>query len=150
MLKKSIFIFSCLVCVLLTGCGRSNTAPSAPLAVVTSVDIDYAYRQVHLQRTYTQAEKIDVFLHFLNRLSPLGRTSEDPEQLLGDVCKITVRLTDGTQRIYRMRGSQYLSVDSRPWQLISKERGSVLFHLVNHIPSDLPQNHLSQQRTSSQ
>ena len=125
-----------LLCTVLAGC--SPTKPeSAPLKLVSSVEIDFRSQQVNLHRIYTQADKIDVILHYLHRLMPRGTPDSDPEQLLEEWCKITVRLTDGGTRIYRLRGKEYLSVDLQPWKNISRERCSVLYHLIDHLPGDV-------------
>lgn len=126
-----------LVCVLFSGCKEKTNLPETPLVFVTQVHIDYQYRQSHLQRRYTDSDKMDVILYYLYDLSPHGQPEEDPEQIQGDSCKITVTMSDGSQRVYRQVAGQYLSVDSRPWQKISEMKGNVLYHLVNHIESDL-------------
>lgn len=125
-----------ILCLLLTGC--SPTKPeAAPLKLVSSVEVDFRHRQEHLHRIYTQSDKVDVILHYLHRLIPRGTPDSDPEQLLGERCRITVRLSGGQTRTYRLQGKQYLSVDLRPWKNISRERCSVLYHLVQHMESDV-------------
>lgn len=127
----------CILCLLLSGCKAQDPVPEDPLVYVTQVSVDYEYRLSHLRRSYTDSDKMDVFLYYLYGLSPHGKPEEDPEQIQGDSCRITLTLSDGTQRVYRQMGSRYLSVDCQPWQEISQRKGSVLFHLVNHIPGDL-------------
>ena len=127
----------CMFCLLLSGCKAKEFVPEEPLVYVTQVSVDYEYRLSHLRRSYTDSDKMDVFLYYLYDLSPHGKPEEDPEQIQGDSCKITLSLSDGTQRVYRQIGSQYLSIDWQPWQKINQGKGSVLFHLVNHIQSDM-------------
>lgn len=125
-----------ILCLTLTGC--SPTKPeAAPLKLVNSVEIDFQLQQEHLQRLYTDAEKIDVVLHYLHRLSPHGVPDFDPEQLIGERCKITVRMSGGQTHTYRIQGKQYLSVDLKPWKSISRERCTILYHLLRRIPSDI-------------
>ena len=126
-----------LLSALLCGCKRQAAPLEEPLVFVTQIHIDYEYRQNHLLRSYTDADKMDVILYYLYGLSPHGQPEEDPEQIQGDSCKITVTLSNGQQKIYRQIGSQYLSVDFHPWQTIPQDRGSLLYHLVNHIESDI-------------
>lgn len=135
--NKRILPVIFLLCIWLCGCRNEVPAPEASVVYVTQVNIDYQYRQSHLRRSYTNTDKMDVFLYYLYDLSPHGQPEEDPEQIQGDSCKITVTLSNGEHRIYRQIGSQYLSVDSRPWQKISETKGALLYHLVNHIESDL-------------
>lgn len=125
-----------VLCLILTGC--SPTKPEAsPLKLVNSVEIDFYHKQEHLQRLYTDAEKIDIVLHYLHRLSPRGNSDSDPEQLIGERCRITVRMSGGQAHTYRIQGKQYLSVDLKPWKNISRERCAVLYHLVRRIESDV-------------
>ena len=134
-IKKTIPFL--LLCFLFSGC-RDNTDHTEPaLVYVTEISIDYQYRQSHLRRHYTDSDKMDVILYYLYDLSPHGQPEEDPEQIQGDSRKITLTLSNGQTRIYRQIGSQYLSVDFHPWQKISQKKAGVLFHLVNHIESDI-------------
>lgn len=130
------FVVTVLMCLLLSGCVQKEDETPAPLQLVSHIEILYDYRQSQLQRHYTNTDKIDVVLHYLHKLSPYGLASEDPEYLQGDSCKITVHLSDGSQHIYRLRGSRYLSVDFHQWQNVDYNKGSVLFHLFHHLPSD--------------
>lgn len=125
-----------ILCLILTSC--SPTKPeAAPLKLVNSVEIDFHHKQEHLQRLYTDAEKIDVVLHYLHRLSPRGNSDSDPEQLIGERCRITVRMSGGQAHTYRIHGKQYLSVDLKPWKSISRERCTILYHLLRRIPGDI-------------
>lgn len=132
---KSIWIFL-VICLTFSGCSPKPSVTQEPLALVTAVEVTYDYRQTRLYRSYTSSDKMDVILYYLYDLAPYGRAEEDPEQLRGDSCKITVHLSNGKTHTYRQQGSRYLSVDSRPWQKISEAKGAVLFHLINHIESD--------------
>ena len=38
---------------------------------------------------------------------------------------------------YRIQGKQYLSVDLKPWKNISRERCTILYHLLRRIPGDI-------------
>jgi len=135
-LIRKILPFLVFFVLLTTGCKPKSSDHAEPLVVVTEVEIDYQYRQNHLHRNYTDSDKMDVILYYLYDLSPYGKPDQDPEQIQGDSCKITVTLSNGQQRIYRQIGSAYLSVDFHPWQKISETKGALLYHLVNHIKSD--------------
>lgn len=117
------------------GCTKKESAQNAPV-LVTQIQIDYRHKQDHLLRRYTNTKKIDVILYYLYDLEPVGRPQEDPEQIQEDFCRITLGFSDGKTKIYRQIGNKYLSVDSHPWQKIKENEGRVLYHLVNHIPSD--------------
>lgn len=134
---KLMLILSILVCFVFSACHSQQLSQQNALPLVTSVDVTYDYGQKKLQRHYTDSDKMDVILFYLYDLVPHGQADEDPERLQGDSCRITVRLSNGEMHIYRQQGSRYLSVDFHPWQKISEAKGSLLYHLVNHIESDL-------------
>ena len=137
MVKLLKYVLTILIlCLILTGCTPAKPE-TAPLKLVSSVEVDFRHGQENLHRIYTQSDKVDVILHYLHKLTPRGTPDSDPEQLLEEQCKITVRLTGGESRIYRLQGKQYLSVDLKPWKTISRERCSVLYHLVSHLPGDV-------------
>lgn len=135
-MKKIIISLMLFSCTLFSGCKKQTPTP-APMEYVTSVEVSYDYRSQHLYRRYTDSDKMDVILFYLYDLKPYGMpTTEDPDDIIGDSCKITVHLSTGNKHVYRQRGSRYLSVDSHRWQKIKESQGTVLFHLVNHIQSD--------------
>lgn len=137
-MKKTLWqVFFLLVLVLsFSGCSKAEAPNNAP-AIVTQIQIDYLHKQSYLQRSYTNTKKIDTILYYLYDLEPFGKPQEDPEQIQGDYCRITLGFSNGKTKIYRQVGSRYLSVDSRPWQRIKENQGRILYHLVNHIPSDV-------------
>lgn len=129
-------VLAILICSLLVGCSPTK-AENTRLKLVEAVEIEFYHQQEYLHRIYTQPDKIDVILHYLHRLTPRGIPDFDPEQLLGERCKVTVRLSHGESHIYRLQGKEYLSVDLKPWKNISRERCSVLYHLVRKIEGDV-------------
>lgn len=135
-LPMRILVILLSLCLLLSGCKKTEPKPAASLTYVTAVEVSYRYRNNQLHRSYTQCDKMDVILYYLYHLTPEGQPDEDPEQILDDICKITVTMSNGQQRIYRQIGSRYLSIDSHRWQKIQKSQGSVLYHLINHMQSD--------------
>lgn len=133
--KKTVYIFL-ISCLMLCGCRKPLAETTPPPGVVREISVSYQDRDTRLYRIYTNTEKMDVILYYLYGLTPHGHVEQDPEMLIGEQCKILVRLSDGSQHIYRQYGKQYLSVDNHPWQIVEKEKASVLYHLINHIESD--------------
>jgi len=111
----------------LLGCEKTKTA--AP-AVVTQVQIDCVHAGVQISRNYTDAETVSAVLDCLRLQRSKGTAQVDPERIMGDVFEIRIGMSDGTQHIYRHRGGQYLSKDSGPWQVVSREHGAVLYALL--------------------
>lgn len=113
--------------VLLFGlCGCEKKQIVAP-AVVTQVQIVCVHDGVQFSRNYTDSEKISAVLNCLRLQRSQGTAQVDPERLMGDVFVIRIGMSDGTQHIYRHRGGQYLSKDSRPWQIVSREYSGQLY-----------------------
>lgn len=125
-----------LYCFSLSGCKKALSPEPAQLNLVQQIDISYYKEGVHLQRHYTDADKMDTVLFYLYSLSPLGRAEEDPEHIAADSCKITLAMTNGETRIYRQRGGRYLSVDCKPWQKIDPDKADDLFPLLARMCSD--------------
>lgn len=136
-MKKAIkiLILLCFSVFLLCGCGQDT--PAKPLCrVVTGVDISFRHEDMHLQRHYTDTQKMESVLLYLRLLKPLGKPESIPETADRDVYEITVHLSDGDTRIFRQKAHRYLSVPDRPWQLIDPGQAVGLYQLMRHYPSD--------------
>lgn len=135
--KFLIIIAAC--CFFFCSCRQQPLSPVPP-QMVCQVEVSIQKGAIELHRTYTTTPKMDAILHYLYALAPSGRADTDPEQLLCEVCKITVTLSGGQRHTYRQRDGKYLSVDCRPWQKVDPERTAVLFPLVRKLESDPPQS----------
>lgn len=135
--QKWVLFFVC-ICVLNVGCSPQKST-SAPPALVTAVDVQYDFDTVHLQRKYTATDKMDAVLYYLYGLSPYGQAEEDPEQLTGESCCITVTLSNGQIRTYRQQAGRYIRIDSSPWKKIDPQKAARLLPLVEQMPSDTNQ-----------
>lgn len=122
---KVAFIFVLFLGLL--GCEKTKTAATA---VVTQVQIDCVHAGVQISRNYTDAETVSAVLDCLRLQRSKGTAQVDPERIMGDVFEIRIGMSDGTQHIYRHRGGQYLSKDSGPWQVVSREHGAALYALL--------------------
>ena len=110
-------------------CGCKKTETASP-AVVTQVQIDCVHAGVQISRSYTDPETVSAVLDRLRLQRSKGTAQVDPERVMGDVFEIRISMSDGTQHIYRHRGGQYLSKDSGPWQVVSREHGAALYALL--------------------
>lgn len=137
-MKKSGKFIGCILCIclLFSGCHQASAQQDAGPDLVTSVSVIYNHKNTHFNRIYTQERKMDIILYYFYSLSPKGHADKDPEDYLGERCKVIVTLSSGKTHIYRQFGTEYLSVDHRPWQKIDKSQASVLFHLLLHMESD--------------
>jgi len=135
-MKQTVKILLFLFCFCCSACTPASTETPKPPSLVTDVHVSYHYGDMHLKRHFTDIRKIDIILYYLYGLSPHGTPDEDPEQIWGDCCRITLTMSDGMRHIYRQQGGRYLSVDNRPWQKISENQAAVLFPLLMEMQSD--------------
>lgn len=119
------------ILALLSGC-RMGQKEAVPLCrVVTHVDVHWVHNSEPRNFTLTDMVQIQPVLIYLRTLDPMGQPVIDPEDLDTDSWKIVIHRSDGSQRIYRQQGGEYLSRDSGPWVLIDPAVGNrlqVLFH----------------------
>lgn len=136
MKKCRIFLFIMFVPVLFfSGCQRQSPEP-AQLRLVTQVDVQYRHGQQTIRRQYTAPEKMSDLLNYLRLLKDCGRPETDPEKTLGDACKITLHLSDGSRRVYHQRAGRYLSRDLSPWKKIDPKLGDQLLTILEALESD--------------
>lgn len=127
-----------LVLVIVSGCSQihtpNDTAPGTRMAV--RVDVYCVQDDASFERSYTQPEKLEAMLLYLRLLKPQGRAEVNPEELLGTVSQITVHLSGGEKRVYRIRCNSFLSVDAKPWQNIDPGHAADLYPLLLIMDGD--------------
>lgn len=134
--KQYLYVLLALFC-LLSGCCRIlHNEKSAPYRVVTQIHVMYENGALETQRHISQEVKMRPILDYLRYLDPYGRPQEDPEQISGNDCCITLHYSDGSQRIYRQRSDRYMRIDDGPWTRIDQAKAMELKMLLWVIPSD--------------
>lgn len=129
-----IWVFPIAFLLFLSGC--SKKVPSAYRAV-TAVDISFRYEDTHLQRHYTQNDKIESVLLYMRLLKPLGKPASQPPADDRDVYDITVRFSDGSTKLYHQKAHRFFSRREQVWERIDPGQASELYHLMRHYPSDI-------------
>lgn len=115
------------ISLILCGCEEERISPPA---VVTLVQIRCTHAGAEIERSYTQPEQMEAVLDCLRLQRSRGTAQVDPERLKGAAYEIRVWMSDGSAHIYRHRGGQYLSRDSRPWQRVDPEQAQTLHALL--------------------
>ena len=133
-MKKRKRIF--LLCFLLILPGCSRTKPQTSGRVVTGIHICCTQSGVTRELTYREPRKMEAVLNYLRCLNYAGKAQEDPETLPGDLYKITVVNSDGTNRVYRQRAFSYLCRNGETWEKIDPNRGKYLWLLLKLMPGD--------------
>lgn len=122
---------------LLSSCCRILHNPKrTPYRVVAQIQVSYENGTIETQRQISQEAKMRPILDYLRYLDPYGRPHEDPEQIGGNDCRITLIYSDGTQRIYRQRADRYMRIDDGPWTRVDETKAMELKMLLWVIPSD--------------
>lgn len=134
--RKFLFLIA-ILSFFFSGC-QTRRAPT-PVRLVTQVDVRYRHGQETLLRQYTAPEKMSCVLNYIRLLKGGGSPESDPEQTQGDVCKITLHLSDGSRRVYHQRAERYLSRDLTPWEKIDPELGKRLLPILESLESDIAQ-----------
>ena len=125
------------VIILLSGCCRILSSRKAtPYRVVTQIRVAYENGSLETQRQVFQEAKMRPILDYLRYLDPYGKPREDPEQVSGSDCCITLIYSAGSQRIYRQRADRYMRIDDGPWTRIDQAKAMELKMLLWVIPSD--------------
>ena len=112
--------------IFMGGCGKRQPLPPP---VVTGVEICLQNEDGTFRREYVQQRQIRRILDQLRLQRITGAVTDDPERLVGDGYEIRVRLSDGTDHIYRYRCG-YLSKDSHPWEKVDPQLGQTLYGLL--------------------
>ncbi len=134
-MKKFAKLFFISFCVaLLGGCEKTEVKPIC--RVVTGVEISCQHEDVQIRRHYTDTEKMEYVLIYLRLLNPMGRPGINPETVDADVYRITLQLSDGSQKVYLQKDHRYLALQEGPWQTIAPEQAEGLYRLMRKIPSD--------------
>ena len=125
-----------VMCIFLCSCHRRQDNTQNALNLTQKVHVDCYYRQHHLQRIYTDFDKIDVILRYMHKLSSAGQPPAKPAQVTDDHCQITVFLSNGTQHTYQLQSKDFLRNAQGKCFAVDAHQANVLYHLVNHIQSD--------------
>lgn len=138
---KNHFIKSIMGCVLavIFCCGCCPVSPktdNTPYRVVTRIDVFYENGTLSTQRQIYLEEKMGPILDYLRYLDPYGIPKEDPEELTGNDCYITLYYSDGSQCVYQQRADLYFRKDGGPWKRVDPTKAMELKMLLWMIPGD--------------
>ena len=119
------------IALILTGCERRT---EAPCRVVTGVQVEYQQRGETLTRIYTRQESIGSIMNYLRMLKPAGSVQPQGEHPCS--CRITVRYSNGPDKVFFQQGNDYLQQDGGVWKRIDVQQARLLYPLLLLLPSD--------------
>ena len=128
-MKKIAVILA--VVLILGGCSKQK---EAPYRVITGVQVEYQQRGETLTRIYNRQESIGSVMNYLRMLKPAG-----PVQPQGDYscsCRITVRYSDGSGKVFVQQGNDCLKQDDGAWKKIDVHQAQLLYPMLLLLPSD--------------
>ena len=128
-------LFMCFSLIFLPGC-KDASSKKALCRVVTQVDITGREKDVEIHRRYTDTQKMQWVLIYLRTLNPGIKPQSPPETALAETYEISLKFSDGSEKIYRQADHRFLSQDFHPWQSIEPGRASGLYTLMRKLPSD--------------
>lgn len=134
--RRICAVFLCFSLFFITACSK-NSAPKTPLCrVVTQVDIQGQEKDVQIRRHYTDNEKIQWVLIYLRTLNLSVKPQSPAENHTGSNYEISLKFSDGNQKIFHQTAHRYYRQQSRPWHGIDPAQAAGLYKLLSALPSD--------------
>lgn len=128
-LFTAFMVFLCVGCV-------PQKAEQNPYRVVTQIDVHYYNKPTASAGSFSEPEKMQKILYYLRRISPYGRPTDDPEQVLGSDFYITLIYSDQTQKTYQQRDNRFMRINGGQWKRIDPKRALMLSQILNTMDSD--------------
>lgn len=126
----------CMIMTLCSGCGRRRNPAEESWPVVSMITVAAIPEDYQPHRVYTDQSKMRQILNSLRTLGQKTTPENDPEELPLQGHTITLFYTDGTQKIYRTKGSRYIRILPGPWQQADSKQVSQLDALLRSLPAD--------------
>ncbi|MBE6924067.1 MAG: hypothetical protein E7466_02350 [Ruminococcaceae bacterium] len=128
-MKKRV-IFIVLAVLLLSGFFRPKTAHQQ--RVLSRIVV---IRQEH-QTIYTDPSKMSQIMNALRQPMQLTLAEMDPDTLSASTCQIILERTDGSRRVYHIRGERYIRRDEGAWKQAPPQALEPLISLLSQLPPD--------------
>ncbi len=125
-----------ILCLLLTGCTRIDQSAAGSPKVVTGISVSFQGERLHLERQYSDSEKMRDLLNYLRCLEIYGPVEPETEIPQPNRGTITIRFSDGSTKHYEQQGDQYLRQDNGSWHYVNPEQARELPLLLTLLESD--------------
>ena len=136
-MKRSLFLLLSIICILSAGCtGPVRAAKPSKCRVVTEITVEVKNAPKPGLRRYSDPKKMTKALNYLRHLDPWDAPAADPEASDAPVYRITLQLSDGSEKIYEQIGLSYFKEPGSPWKEIPPEDGIRLPLLLAAVQSD--------------
>lgn len=130
-MKKCLFFFFSLVIISsISGCGQVYSQKGIGSQMVQEIQIHCDNCSGALDLRCTEPEGVRTILLCIRALGPDFPARTNVDALTGKTLTITLRCTDGSWQVYRIRNNQYLQKNNGPWRQINMQNASGLYQLL--------------------
>ncbi len=114
---------------------ENKRRPSPDCRLVTQAQVQFQQGENHLERIYTQPEKISTLLNYLRTADPYGLAKKLPAQ--ESLCQVVLHYSDNSTGFYRQLNGRYFCRNQQPWQKTDSHHGTLLYPLLLLLPGDI-------------
>lgn len=132
-MKRTALIIT-LLFLFLAGCRKADIAAHR---VVTRIDVTCEAFDTYIRRCYTAEEKMQLILFHIRNIGQSFTPDVDPDTLDTPTISITVRFSDGSQKIYQQKDNRFWKEGTLPWKKINMENASGLWQTILITPGDI-------------
>lgn len=128
-----------VICLALLLAGCTYGAPAGQQhgsRVVERVEVEVYGQGKRMTYRYTEPEKMGAVLQYIRQLKPSVAVPISPDTFRTDAYRITLFLSDGSQRVYHQLYDMYLQEEGGLWRGIDPSRGSALRQLLMLMEQD--------------
>ena len=141
MRKRYKWITLLLLCSMLQGCAWLPDAaePERDAGnIVLQVSVESLPANEAQARLYTDTNKIQAVLDYIQSLQLVEPDSDEPEISADATCQITLRYSTGEGKVYYVSGEQYFREGDAPWMQVDGASGVSLQEILQENTSDVP------------
>ena len=133
-MKKWILWLTALLLLTATGC-RAKQEPK-PLKVVSEIVVNCENCASLTRRYYNTEEKMQMVLGHIRKVGIQDTPEIDPETLSSRLININIIFSDGSRKVYSLKGNCYFRESGGTWKEISEEKAAEFYLDLLLTPSD--------------
>ncbi len=136
-MKKKLLLLIIMLCFSASGCSGRSKPPEPPKCrVVTEITIQVENAPEPGLCRYTDPRKMTKALNYLRHLDPWDIPETEPGISEGPEYRITLRLSDGSEKVYEQIGLSYFREPGTDWREIPPADAIRLPLLLAAVQSD--------------
>ncbi len=133
LLKK---VISCILIsmLLLWGCVPRDDAGALQRHIAEEARVICENCPGLISRTYQEDGELNALLEYIRSLGPLSPAPDTPHSSDPRAATMIFTMADGSKKVYRQLGNDYLRIDYGPWLQLPKGKGAHLWQLLSDTP----------------